>query len=390
MEENVDTQGVEKVEQLDLFKYMNTDRYVYKSNNLIESSYKLSINAHRLIYLAIKKLKPIYINSDLKPSEFRTLNGYSEFRQLIIYTSEFKALYNITGNSAYESLKKAADEIFEAEIDYYNDNTREYTRKSWAYECNYDYDSNYIRIIFNPSLIFDLLMFKNNYSKLLFDATTQFTSVYHIRTYELLKKAFVNKKLVISVEDYRYKLAVPPDKYTDFSKLKNKIIDKAIEAINSKSDILVYDFKKVKQGRSTKEIIFYLKENNNIMEVNESVKLSDELLDKQCIDKVKQIIDVELDDNTLLKIADITLEVVASKNKSGSDLSYSEYLSEKVGVVKEYISTHNIRNYPATLITAIRDDWKFIKTDRSDPGFNNFTPRVYDYDSLEKKLLGWD
>jgi len=30
------------------------------------------------------------------------------------------------------------------------------------------------------------------------------------------------------------------------------------------------------------------------------------------------------------------------------------------------------------------------KTNNSNPGFNNFEPRSYDYDSLEKKLLGWD
>ena len=30
------------------------------------------------------------------------------------------------------------------------------------------------------------------------------------------------------------------------------------------------------------------------------------------------------------------------------------------------------------------------KNKKSELGFNNFTPRQYDYDELEKKLLGWD
>ena len=31
-----------------------------------------------------------------------------------------------------------------------------------------------------------------------------------------------------------------------------------------------------------------------------------------------------------------------------------------------------------------------ILYNNSNTGFNNFEPRSYDYDSLEKKLLGWD
>jgi len=52
-----------------------------------------------------------------------------------------------------------------------------------------------------------------------------------------------------------------------------------------------------------------------------------------------------------------------------------------------------IRNKVGALLTAIKDDWKPSKSESnyvSVPGFNNFEGREYDYDSLEKKLLGWD
>ena len=49
----------------------------------------------------------------------------------------------------------------------------------------------------------------------------------------------------------------------------------------------------------------------------------------------------------------------------------------------------NIKNKVGALLTAIKDDWKLSTTNNIN-SFNNFYPRQYDYDSLEKKLLGWD
>ena len=51
---------MECYEQVQLqFDQMDNDKYIYKSNNLVESSYSLSLNAQRLIYMGAKKLKPI-------------------------------------------------------------------------------------------------------------------------------------------------------------------------------------------------------------------------------------------------------------------------------------------------------------------------------------------
>ena len=48
------------------FDYMDNEKYIYKSNNLVESSYSLSLNAQRLIYMGAKKLKPIFIKSNIR------------------------------------------------------------------------------------------------------------------------------------------------------------------------------------------------------------------------------------------------------------------------------------------------------------------------------------
>jgi len=63
---------------------------------------------------------------------------------------------------------------------------------------------------------------------------------------------------------------------------------------------------------------------------------------------------------------------------------------EKLEIINNMKKT---RNKVGALLTAIKEDWKPPKSQsnyNSVPGFNNFVAREYDYDSLEKKLLGWN
>lgn len=95
------------------------------------------------------------------------------------------------------------------------------------------------------------------------------------------------------------------------------------------------------------------------------------------------------------------IEKILKNNFNNEDIeSIFKYCIENnvaVAVVAEKIEIINqmktIRNKVGALLTAIKEDWKPSKSQSnygSVPGFNNFEPREYDYDDLEKKLLGWD
>ena len=83
------------------FDYMDNEKYIYKSNNLVESSYSLSLNAQRLIYMGAKKLKPIFIKSNIKPSQLKSFLATKTFGDLKI--SNF--LKTNEGNNFYLSYK---------------------------------------------------------------------------------------------------------------------------------------------------------------------------------------------------------------------------------------------------------------------------------------------
>ena len=75
-----------------------------------------------------------------------------------------------------------------------------------------------------------------------------------------------------------------------------------------------------------------------------------------------------------------------------------EKLQELKELEREYMSPDyylganngNFNNRIGALIRAIENNWTRSKNSSSVSNFNNFEPRQYDYEDLEKKLLGWD
>ncbi|HFD2043947.1 TPA: helix-turn-helix domain-containing protein [Clostridium perfringens] len=66
-----------------------------------------------------------------------------------------------------------------------------------------------------------------------------------------------------------------------------------------------------------------------------------------------------------------------------------DVVEEKLKVLK---SMKKVNNKVGALISAIKNDWKESSgiDNSKNPKEANFTQREYDYDDLEKKLLGWD
>lgn len=66
-----------------------------------------------------------------------------------------------------------------------------------------------------------------------------------------------------------------------------------------------------------------------------------------------------------------------------------DVVEEKLRVLK---SMKKVNNKVGALISAIKNDWKESSgiDNSKNPKEANFTQREYDYDDLEKKLLGWD
>jgi plasmid replication initiation protein len=56
----------------------------------------------------------------------------------------------------------------------------------------------------------------------------------------------------------------------------------------------------------------------------------------------------------------------------------------------QFIGRFNkVNNIVGAMITALKEDWQVPKGKTKVSTFNNFEQREYDFDDLEKRLLGW-
>ena len=369
------------------FDYMDNEKYIYKSNNLVESSYSLSLNAQRLIYMGAKKLKPIFIKSNIKPSQLKSFLATKTFGDLKIYVTEFKNEFNIKGNYLYDTFVDVAKELWNSKIQYMS-NDGKIIEKRWVITCEYDPKNCCISLTFHPDLILDLLVFKNKYNKIQHNATKALKNSDQIRTYELLKRYVKRGVRRFELEDYRYKLAYDDDIYPEYSKLKQRKIKPTIKAINENTDIEIYDFKEIRYGRKIGAIEFYIRDNKEA-QLEENEELIDDSIDPSHVENVNRIVGRNLSAGMVSKITNISLNSIKDNHV---DMTVYEYIEDKVKAVKNYAQNNTVRNYMSVFLAALRENWDSeIITIQNQLWSGEQREYSDEYMAdLERKLLGWD
>ena len=369
------------------FDYMDNEKYIYKSNNLVESSYSLSLNAQRLIYMGAKKLKPIFIKSNIKPSQLKSFLATKTFGDLKIYVTEFKNEFNIKGNYLYDTFVDVAKELWNSKIQYMS-NDGKIIEKRWVITCEYDPKNCCISLTFHPDLILDLLVFKNKYNKIQHNATKALKNSDQIRTYELLKRYVKRGVRRFELVDYRYKLAYDDDIYPEYSKLKQRKIKPTIKAINENTDIEIYDFKEIRYGRKIGAIEFYIRDNKEA-QLEENEELIDDSIDPSHVENVNRIVGKNLSAGMVSKITNISLNSIKDNHV---DMTVYEYIEDKVKAVKNYAQNNTIRNYMSVFLAALRENWDSeIITIQNQLWSGEQREYSDEYMAdLERKLLGWD
>ena len=372
----------ENYEQVQM-QLMDTNTFVYKSHNLIESGYNLTLNQQRLLYLGTKKLKPKYIQSNIKPSQMKTFLANETFKDLKIYVNEFKDEFGLTSNNLYKVLSNTASSLFEEKIQYLKDDGSS-VEKRWVITSEYNPTEKFVKLTFHPDLILDLLVFKGRYGKMKYEATKTFSSSYSFRIYELLQNSSYRGERIFDLEDLRYKIGIYDDtKYKNYSDFNRRILKPSVDIINKTTDITI-DYESLRRGRNIRAIKFIIKKNNNI---NTSTEIYDDTIDASQVESMKLIVGEKITAGQVQILTDL---IIGAIKEHKVDMSFYDYLKEKVLAVFQYGQTHTIKSYLGILRTAIKGNWKPNEEIEKPNNFNNFEPRKYNYTALENKLLGWD
>jgi plasmid replication initiation protein len=238
-----------------------------------------------------------------------------------------------------------------------------------------------IKLAFSNVMLKGLTNLEGNYTKYRLGNILNFKSLYSINLYELFKKELKgNDSKITTIEINKLKdwlgLANKYSRYYDF---KNKVLVKAKNEINLLNDIhFTYD--EVRKGKKVIAITF------NIVSINETEKeiaaTSVNVEEKDYIKKVKKMIKDIAGIEISNKSANVIYKCAIEHKK------YGNKPLELIMEVAEYSKTQNIKGsfigWFNTIIISYEAPLKSLKKD----AFNDYEQRAYDFDELEKRLLG--
>lgn len=228
------------------------------------------------------------------------------------------------------------------------------------------------------------------------------------------------KTISFRVRDLADLMGITPySLYRDLKKICKSIVGKMVELQNKQGDWIVFNIISYAKYRQSKGVV-ELKLNNDakpyvlkLKELFTAFKLEQVLnleskyairiyqITKSNIYKKTFVLELEtlkkqlkltqksysLYGNIKKKVIEPALAEI--NEKTDISLSYEEIkIGRKVEMLKFKVSQK--KNNPVKIKPITKSNNKVLGSNFKESSFNNFEPRQYDYDKLEKKLLGWE
>ena len=229
-------------------KASNNLMTVTQSNLLIEASYQLTLEEKRLIIVSIARIDSRKPLGDGKPIKI-TAETYSD-------------IFKLDVNSTYGQLQRAAEQLFDREIKFKDEETGDQGGQRWVSKVVYHKRQGAVSLWYSEHVMPYLSNLHSQFTPYKLENVRSIKSVYAIRLYELVSQYSSVGRRWITVKDFRDMFQLH-DKYKNFSDLKRWVLNPSIKELNRKSN---YDisFDVEKAGRAVNKIILSFKEKDQL------------------------------------------------------------------------------------------------------------------------------
>lgn len=224
---------------------------VAKSNDLVVASYALTRHEQNLLLACVSQINSLP-DAPIVSIESRFVITVEQIKDLFYRGS--------TERNAYRDLKKAADHLFEREVTIKLDKD-ETLRTRFVSSVKFQPNDSQVTLRFAEDILPYLTQLKNNFTRYRLADTVELTSVYAVRLYEMIVcwQGQNRWSETIELDDFRYMMGVE-DKYRQFSNLRDRVIDTAVEQINENTNYNVtVSYRKVKREHRSVTFKFYKK-----------------------------------------------------------------------------------------------------------------------------------
>lgn len=336
---------------------MDKNYLVNKSNSLITANYDLSLQEQKLILTLASTVQPN--DEDFKEYEFKI--------------KDFMDLLEIKNNSGYTEIKQMTKNLMRKVFEIREG--RDTVQMAWFSSVRYREGEGIVILKFDNCLKPYLLQLKEFYTSYKLENILSLKSKYALRLYEIMKSNQFRKTFEIELAEFKRILGITEKSYSVYQNVKNKVILQAQKELNTKTDIS-FDFEEIKTGRKVTSLKFLIKSNAKVNAPKEKAPINEVSADID--NNVSKLVE-------LMKDNKLTYGEAESIYKSGNaDLMH-------IVEVYEHFKNKQADNFVGLMIAQVKPGvFNKPKQNQNTTSFNNFEPRQYDYDALEKKLLGWE
>ena len=227
---------------------MTTNLTVYKSNQVVEASYKLSLNEQRVILACIGQV-------DSKEKLLVT----DKFE---LSAKDFAKLFSVSEDRAYHALIEVTDSLFNRylviENPFFDDPSIHKLKTRWISSIYYRTELGKIVLCFAHEILPYLSELKGSFTKYELKYIGNMTSIYGIRLYELLMQWKNTGKREIEIDWLKKQFELDAS-YERMFDLKKRVIDPAIKDINEHSNFTI-SWTQRKTGRKVTHLTFEFSE----------------------------------------------------------------------------------------------------------------------------------
>lgn len=222
---------------------MNGSHLVTQANNLIEARHNnpLTAREQKIILTMV---------SGIEPQD-------EDFKDYSISLKNFSEMLGLEGSTKYTEIKEIMKSLMEKTVEIPSKNGG-WLLTHWVSSAEYVNGEGIIKLSFSPKLKPYMLQLKDQFTSYRLSNVLSLNSTYSIRLYELMKKWQHLGRWENPVEELKLKFGVPKDSYSRYNHFKTRVILRAVEEVNEKTDLFI-DFKEIKKGRSVERIEFIIK-----------------------------------------------------------------------------------------------------------------------------------
>ncbi|MBD8016836.1 replication initiation protein [Microbacterium sp. APC 3898] len=218
---------------------MNENHVVTQSNRLIEARHMkpLSAREQKIILTMVSMIQP----NDI------------DFKEYSISIKEFSEMLGLKGHAKYEEIKEVALHL-QAKTIFIPDEDG-FITTNWVASQRYKEGEGIIKLSFSPYLKPYLLQLKTQFTSYKLSNILSLGSGYSIRLYELMKKWQHLGEWEYPVDELKLKFGIEEGTYSRYTHFKNRVLKRAIEEVNEKTDLHI-KFTEIKKGRKVEKIGF--------------------------------------------------------------------------------------------------------------------------------------